>query len=134
MLSPNTRYAAYLVFRLSDTNYGLHSCSKASVKFVRENGTVHKKGETTSLYVVPPKRRREIGRRRWVRPPPVNIDGRLPIRRRSDCCFQLELAEFYIGQGDESCDVQIQFSETERLNWKRGLIVEGIELRSKESS
>ncbi|KAI3469739.1 hypothetical protein Pfo_026402 [Paulownia fortunei] len=130
MLSPKTNYAAYLVFKLSENHFGLECSSKGSVKFVKEN-TTEIEGEINTVYIVPPTYGRVMGRRRWVRMPVRNIDGRLPFTR-TDGWLEIELGEFFIAEGDE-CDVQIQLFETEHLNWKKGLIVEGIELRPKEA-
>lgn len=119
MLSPNTTYAAYLVFKLSEDHYGLDCSSKAAVQLVRENGGEVEGGEPTTIYVVPPTRR------------PYSFRSRLSSGR-SDGWLEIKLGQFFIGEGDQ-CRVQIQVSETEWLNWKRGLIVQGMELRPKEA-
>jgi hypothetical protein len=112
LLSPNTNYAAYLVFKLSDDHYGLDCSSKALVKCVGES-TTESEGKISTVYVVPPTHWR---------------DGR---RTRADGWMEIELGEHYIAEGDDD-NVQCGLFETESLNWKGGLIVEGIELRPKE--
>ncbi|EYU32966.1 hypothetical protein MIMGU_mgv1a019579mg [Erythranthe guttata] len=131
MLSPGTVYEAYLVFKLSEEHYGLDCYSKASIKLVRENGTEIGNEMTSSIFIVPPTQRRVIWRRRRRRslPGQINADNRIS-RIGRDGWFEIELGNFFIGEGDQF-DAQIEFLEIEQLNWKRGLIVEGIELRPK---
>ncbi|KAK6138913.1 hypothetical protein DH2020_027353 [Rehmannia glutinosa] len=130
MLSPKTNYSAYLVFKLSENHYGLHCSSKASVKVVKES-TTKTEGDINTVYIVPPTNRRVKFRCRRPRLLPLrNAEGRVPFSR-TDGWLEIELGEFFIDEGDEF-DVQIQLCETEHLNWKKGLIVEGIEVRPKE--
>lgn len=144
MLSPKTTYAAYLVFKLSEYQFGLNCPLKASVQLVRENGSEVEGGEPTSIYMT---RLRVVGHCRRRRPPrpQVNIQGGVSRSRwlagnrigrsmsRSDGWLEMELGQFFMGEGDNRCHVQLELSETEQLNWKRGLIVQGIELRPKEA-
>ncbi|EYU32965.1 hypothetical protein MIMGU_mgv1a023724mg [Erythranthe guttata] len=136
LLSPNTNYAAYLVFKLMEDHEGLDCPSKASIKFVREkNGSVIEKVDKTisNVYIVP----RVMGRRRRIRRTRGGLPGTTPNDRvsrvRSDGWLEIELGDFFICEGDKF-DIQIDVSETKHLNWKRGLIIEGIELRPKEVS
>ncbi|GFP95911.1 F-box protein at2g02240 [Phtheirospermum japonicum] len=119
ILSPNTNYAAFLVFKLSEEYYGLDGSSKASVKVVKDSTTKKTEGDDniTTVYIVPPRR--------------VKFRGRVPSSRE-DGWLEIELGEFFVDEGDE-CDVLIQLDETEHLNWKKGLIVEGIEVRPKQT-
>lgn len=71
-------------------------------------------------------------RERWGRWPETDPDCRFSCRR-TDGWLEIELGQFYNAEGDDICDVHIQLSETEQLNWKKGLIVDGIELRPSES-
>ncbi|KAL7105441.1 hypothetical protein ACP275_07G044600 [Erythranthe tilingii] len=133
LLSPNTNYAAYLVFKLMEDHEGLDCSSKASIKFVREkNGSEIEEVDKTisNVYIVPRVMGRRIRRRGGLSE--TNADDRVS-RVRSDGWLEIELGDFFICDGDKF-DIQVQVYETEHLNWKRGLIIEGIELRPKEVS
>ncbi|KAL0348996.1 UNVERIFIED_CONTAM: F-box protein PP2-B13 [Sesamum angustifolium] len=60
-----------------------------------------------------------------------NTDARVPCRR-IDGWLEQELGEFLVAEGDNR-DVEAKLSGTEILYRKGGLIVEGIEVRPKES-
>nr|GMD67860.1 F-box protein PP2-B10-like [Ipomoea batatas] len=117
MLSATTDYAAYLVFRLSDTAYGLES-AKSLVRFVSQESDEEAEN-----------------RANWV-----NLFGGEPSggsqtsnelpRERSDGWMEVEMGSFYNDQGDDG-DVEARLIEISDLNWKSGLIVEGIEFRPK---
>ncbi|CAI9780490.1 unnamed protein product [Fraxinus pennsylvanica] len=118
MLSLTTNYAAYLVFKIHRNSFGLDEPSKASVKLVQQSG------ENNIVYLKRPTREklRQLGVR--------NIDSRLAKERR-DGWMEIELGEYFNDNGDGG-DIQMQLRETEKLEWKSGLIIEGIELRPKE--
>ncbi|CAI9778241.1 unnamed protein product [Fraxinus pennsylvanica] len=120
MLSPKTNYGAYLVFKLLENSYGFNSPLKASVKLVQ-----HGIGENNTVCLKQPIRRH--GR---LRRPVLQFDGWLPKERR-DGWMEIELGEYFNDGGDEG-DIQMQLFDIEKLHWKHGLIVEGIELRPKE--
>nr|GLL41266.1 F-box protein At2g02240-like [Ipomoea trifida] len=117
MLSATTDYAAYLVFRLSDTAYGLES-AKSLVRFVSQESDEEAEN-----------------RANWV-----NLFGGEPSggsqtsnelpRERSDGWMEVEMGSFYNDRGDDG-DVEARLIEIWDLNWKSGLIVEGIEFRPK---
>lgn len=149
LLSLNTNYAAYLVFKTTENSYGLETVAKASVSFAAATGTssggartgdlVEPEGD--SVYLKTPTyihdlrygwRRPGMRPRRARRPRPEHeIDGRVP-RQRNDGWQEVLLGEFVNDEGDG--DVEIKVSETKILNWKRGLILEGIELRPKKEA
>ena len=65
-------------------------------------------------------------------PRPENeIDGRVP-RERSDGWQEILLGEFFNDEGVGYLEIKI--SETKIWNYKRGLILEGIEIRPKEEA
>ncbi|KAH6816323.1 hypothetical protein C2S51_021143 [Perilla frutescens var. frutescens] len=111
MLSPNTRYFAWLKYVFTVVDDGLDVPSKSSIKFVKKDGTVTE-GETNTVYLVEPRNRGHDGRISWAL-----YDG----------WYGIELGEFVIGEGD-NFDIHFEVSETERLNKKKGLIIEGIEI------
>ncbi|KAL2485445.1 F-box protein PP2-B10 [Abeliophyllum distichum] len=112
-----SRFAEHISCSKSFRNsYGLESRSKASVKLVQQSISDVEGGNNT-VYL--------------ERPTHVqDIDGRMPEERR-DMWMEIELGEYFNDEGDEG-DIQMQLLETEILGWKRGLIIEGIELRPKE--
>lgn len=120
LLSPKTTYVAWLVYMFTVRDDGLDVRSKASIKFVKEDGT-ETAGESSTIYLVIPDDRSM-----------ASMDGRLSWAVEDDW-YEIELGEFAVGEGD-SFDVHIEVSETERLNVKKGLIVEGIALRPKYRS
>ncbi|KAE8670272.1 hypothetical protein F3Y22_tig00112159pilonHSYRG00143 [Hibiscus syriacus] len=109
ILSPNTNYAAYLVFRL-------------------------RRRHTSGF------RRRTVGLN-------VNIDGMVPreaqrvsldsrdepqhVRERGDEWMEVEMGEFWSECGDDGT-VEFGLKEIDTSYHKRGLIIEGIEIRPKD--
>ncbi|CAI9778243.1 unnamed protein product [Fraxinus pennsylvanica] len=120
-----TNYAAYLVFKTHQNSYGLDSSSKASVKLVQQS-IAEIEGKNNIVYLKQPTRRHGRLRQLGVK----NIDGWLAKERR-DGWMEIELGEYFNDKGDEG-DIQMQLLEIEKLHWKGGLIIEGIELRPKE--
>ncbi|XP_040374957.1 putative F-box protein PP2-B12 isoform X2 [Rosa chinensis] len=104
-LSPGTTYAAYLVYQLSQHRYGLESPLVSRISYQQSDVvTVHR----------------------------VILDPRPPLPRardRGDGWIEVEIGEFFIEQGDD--DDIVECSVKEVSNSKRGLIVEGIEVRPK---
>ncbi|KAK4485271.1 hypothetical protein RD792_007903 [Penstemon davidsonii] len=129
MLSPRTTYEAYLVFKL-EGSHGLDCSVKASIKLVKENSATESEKETNIVYIVTPTYDRNRRRRRGV-PARDAIEGRFS-RKRLDGWMELELGEFFIGEELDEGEVQAELLETEHGIWRRGLVVEGIEIRPKE--
>ncbi|CAH1451182.1 unnamed protein product [Lactuca virosa] len=112
MLSQNSTYVAYLVFRTTSNSKGLSVTSKTTVSF-NGIGMV-----TENVYLQRPKAC-EIWQENDVFP-----------HRRKDGWMEIKLGEFEYNEGD-SGEVEMTFEEVKDLHWKEGLIVEGIELRPK---
>ncbi|CAI9090937.1 OLC1v1025833C2 [Oldenlandia corymbosa var. corymbosa] len=153
MLSPDTNYAAYLVFTRKSGFYGFdHPPAETSVGF---SGQEHKKHDVQ----FDPEGAEEIRRARMVprwmrrrfnfRQPGVmgeayhhqpgiggqpegeiNTSARI-AKRRADEWMEVELGEVFI-TGGEDMDVEISLLEVKGGNWKSGLAIEGIEIRPKE--
>lgn len=123
MLSPKTTYAAYLVFKLDGRASGLDVPAKTSVRILWETEQAVE-AETCNAFLKPPS-----PSRRSYRYVPIQQNDRLPMNRM-DGWMEIELGEFYNDQGDHG-QVEMLLKETEKLNWKFGLIVEGIEVRPK---
>ncbi|KAG5531263.1 hypothetical protein RHGRI_026018 [Rhododendron griersonianum] len=120
MLSPNTTYAAYLIFKFTGQkrHYGLESLPvKASVRFVKEGEDGYEDDNSSIVFLT----LQTLG----------NLDrgqnGRLP-QMREEGWMEIELGEFYNDEGDDG-EVEVRLREIS--DWKSGLIVEGIEVRPK---
>ncbi|KAE9450677.1 hypothetical protein C3L33_17420, partial [Rhododendron williamsianum] len=84
MLSANTTYAAYLIFKMAD-HYGFESLPvKSSVRFVKELDEGYQDDMSCTVYLT-------LGTVRSLR---REQNGRLPQRRR-DGWMEIELGEFY---------------------------------------
>ncbi|KAM7462036.1 hypothetical protein LguiA_030157 [Lonicera macranthoides] len=103
MLSPVTTYAAYLVYKVSPSIHDRIGPVKASVRFLGDE----------------------------VEPEITVVNLKQQGNMRTDGWMEIELGEFFSDHGDGG-EVEMQLKETEILNGKYGLIVEGIEVRPKE--
>ncbi|KAM3245062.1 hypothetical protein ACQJBY_056410 [Aegilops geniculata] len=139
MLSPNSKYAAYMVFKLADEFIKLDfPFQQASISVGGNDST---RQVCLQAYMedgddgVP---RKHILRSSWkgYRPRtsrqsiPLADDVMLP-RKRADGWMEVELGEFYNGEGCDS-EVSVCLKETEGGVHKAGLIVWGIEIRTKQ--
>lgn len=125
MLSPNTTYVAYFVFMVGDNFHGFENLPiEVSVRFV--DGAADEGSLTTACLHVPQRRPRH-GRSWWSRSSIVQ-DGVQLEQVRGDGWKEVKLGEFF-----NEChgEVEMRLSEIRVLNWKTGLIVQGIELRPK---
>ncbi|KAL8240199.1 hypothetical protein R6Q59_013554 [Mikania micrantha] len=110
MLSPNTTYAAYLVFRIIRDSSGLSVPAKTILNF---GGII---SETINVFLQQPEL--WMGRGAQAQAP------------RKDGWMDIKLGEFYYNDGDEG-EVGMGFQEHDDDVRKQGLIVEGIEIRPK---
>ncbi|XP_050373832.1 putative F-box protein PP2-B12 [Argentina anserina] len=106
-LSRGTTYAAYLVYQLSQHRYGFESPLVSRISYQQsEVGTVH------SVILDPTPAR---------------------ARNRRDGWIEVEIGEFFIEEGDDDDDGDVIECSVKEVSYsKRGLIVEGIEVRPKE--
>ncbi|KAG6498901.1 putative F-box protein PP2-B12 [Zingiber officinale] len=119
LLTPKTTYAAYLIFKLAYRSRGLDDPpQQASVK-------VGLRSSTTLVCLQP---RSAAARERRIRmgesDPPT-----LPLARDNGW-MEVAIGEFYNDEGEDG-EVAISFTEIKGGHWKKGLIVEGIEIRPK---
>ncbi|KAK9673276.1 hypothetical protein RND81_12G157300 [Saponaria officinalis] len=135
MLSPDTTYTAYLVFKMTETAYGFYS--PAQVTITTPGGQI----ETQKVYLkyedgeagnprhqMVPRRMILFNRIRtplFEAPPHPKM---LP-RERLDRWLEVEIGELFIGLGEDG-EVEMSVMEVAG-NWKSGLIVEGLEIRPK---
>ncbi|KAK6917112.1 Phloem protein 2-like [Dillenia turbinata] len=127
LLSPNTTYAAYLVFKLEDDHLGFTLDLEAAEVSVGTNAST---SQTHSAFLSPETRHQQ------------SISAQVPIEdmnqkieypnKRSDGWFEVELGEIFI-KGDAG-NLEMSVLETKRLHWKKGLIVQGIEVRPKKGN
>ncbi|KAF7081296.1 hypothetical protein CFC21_085253 [Triticum aestivum] len=145
MLSQDTTYAAYMVFKMADYYYGLNfpaqeaSVSSGATNLTREvclqageadenmhydegdDDEYEEEEEDVDEYY------RSLTNRRVV----YEENVALP-QRRADGWMELELGEF-LNEGGDDGEVSISLTETKSGKWKSGLIVQGIEIRCKKS-
>ncbi|XBI50009.1 hypothetical protein VPH35_113485 [Triticum aestivum] len=140
MLSPNSKYAAYMVFKLADEFIKLDfPFQEASISVGGNDYSTRQ--VCLQAYMedgddgVP---RKHILRCSWEDyMPHTNCDA-IPLtddvmlpRKRADGWMEVELGEFYNGEGCGS-EVSVCLKETKGGVWKTGLIVWGIEIRTKQ--
>ncbi|KAF5786335.1 putative phloem protein [Helianthus annuus] len=137
ILSPNTTYVAHLVFMATSEAYGFEY-HPVEVCF----GPYEKNSQTRMVYLDPqaqsrrrlrPKRRigifgRGIFANYDVVPPPCEENCPKP---RQDGWFEVEIGEYFNKGGDE-VELEMSVMEVKGGNWKRGLIIHGIEIRPKK--
>ncbi|KAL3725696.1 hypothetical protein ACJRO7_030689 [Eucalyptus globulus] len=135
MLSPETHYAAYLVFKITPASHGFEfqpvevearfagdeaGKREHSVYLSRENNNTH--GWQSW------QRFRHAGGSLMLAS--AEGSGNYPKERR-DGWSEIELGEFLTKEGQDG-EVEMSVMETKGGNWKAGLVVEGIEIRPKD--
>ncbi|CAK9154652.1 unnamed protein product [Ilex paraguariensis] len=112
MLSPNTTYAAYLVFKLPENKEAYEVTAKSSVRFLAEiqDGA---EASNNRVYLKTATKRTK---------PQNRVDG----------WMEIEMGEFKNDHGDGG-ELEIQLTDIMNLTWFSCPIVEGIELRPKEN-
>ncbi|KAG5532816.1 hypothetical protein RHGRI_027190 [Rhododendron griersonianum] len=146
MLSPNTTYAAFFVFKSTAGAYGFeYQPAEVAV------GVSGSESETQSVYLDPEggqrlqyqivprnpvfRRSFSIGNRWRQRTTSVlngdSCDRKYP-KARGDGWMEIEMGEYFNkGGGGEDEELEMSVMEVERGDWKSGLIVQGIEIRPK---
>ncbi|CAL9097607.1 unnamed protein product [Musa acuminata var. zebrina] len=139
MLSGRRTYAAYLIFRLADWSRGLgHPPQEASVTMGVQHSSTHvvrlQPNDSSS---------RVRARRNRIRFGPLLRWGAMMLEiaadqeaaaevgdARDDGWMEAELGEFYIDEGEDG-EVEMSLMEVRGGHWKKGLIIQGIEIRPK---
>uniref|UniRef100_A0A5B6Z146 Putative F-box protein PP2-B10-like n=1 Tax=Davidia involucrata TaxID=16924 RepID=A0A5B6Z146_DAVIN len=139
LLSLETSYAAYLVFRSSTGTYGFEY--QPAEGWVGISGD---EGETRTVYLDPeeggeqrhgyqhpiiPRRIGMFSNNIMLRQPRES-SGQYP-KMRGDGWMEIELGE-YFSRGGEDGELGMSLMEVKGGDWKSGLIVQGIEIRPKE--
>lgn len=116
MLSSKTKYAAHLIFKLSDYAVGLdYPPQEASVKLGTQS--------STNLVCLQPDNNQDTDE---------EATGHVVPQSRGDGWMEIKLGEFYNdGEEGEDDEVVISLLEVKGGHWKSGLIIEGIEIRPK---
>ncbi|KAM7469912.1 hypothetical protein LguiA_008095 [Lonicera macranthoides] len=128
ILSPNTKYGAYLIIKISDRAFGLNSIpSEISVEtsdrvcyntaYLRDQCNYEKQQMAMLFY---------NNRMQMLKERVSKGDGRVP-EERGDGWMEIELGEFFSNVRDE--EVKMRLMEVKGLQLKGGLIIEGIEVR-----
>ncbi|XP_045809077.1 putative F-box protein PP2-B12 [Trifolium pratense] len=117
LLSPNTQYAAYAVFKMIEP-WGFQN-RPVELSVSVEGGH----SSTTNVCLDPIVEGTPHPRVVGLQSPSVRTDGWLEI----------EMGEFF-NSGIENEEVHMNFMEIKGGNWKRGLFLEGIEVRPKEDN
>ncbi|KAK9292576.1 hypothetical protein L1049_020550 [Liquidambar formosana] len=112
MLSPDTTYGAYLVCKYANAR-GLGGIADAFV------GIIGGESCTQTVYLEP----------LLQAAVPGEGDGPYP-KQRGDGWFEIELGE-YVHEGGGEEELEMSLREVKTLNWKHGLIIQGIEIRPK---
>ncbi|KAJ6820137.1 F-box protein PP2-B10-like isoform X1 [Iris pallida] len=135
VLSPNTTYAAHLVFKLvGETSSFTHPPQKVSVK-AGDNESSH------TVRLQPPtfnyRRHYPHGllfdddEEEETEETTEGDDASLPCSR-ADGWMEVEMGEFFNKEGEDG-EVEMSLMEVEGGHWKNGLIIHGIEVRPKKN-
>ncbi|XP_071702344.1 putative F-box protein PP2-B12 [Rutidosis leptorrhynchoides] len=145
MLSADTRYVAYLVYKSTPNTYGFEY-HPAEVSVGLSGVEITDERQVKTVFLDPEVYQRQgyeqgqiPGRRRGMFNPFSRLGGQYNVgpplngpKPRPDGWRELELGEFVIGKEKEG-EVEMNVLEVKGGNWKGGLIVQGIEIRPKPS-
>ncbi|KAI3778248.1 hypothetical protein L2E82_07401 [Cichorium intybus] len=139
MLSPNTTYAAFIVFKSTSETYGFEyqpaevSIGISGLETQTQTVLLEPEAEQRRRYPVVPRRRMGMYHRRHLPNPtaPVTpISNSNGPKQREDGWLEIELGEYYIEKGGEG-ELEMSMTEVKGGNWKGGLLIQGIEIRPK---
>nr|GMC91535.1 F-box protein PP2-B15-like [Ipomoea batatas] len=134
-LSPNTKYGAYMVMKMTDGAFGLDAIPwEMSVSVGNDQETtagtayLRKPAEVVAKqwleYALYRNRKEKLKSR-------VNGSGtERQLRERGDGWMEIELGEFFTGEENEG-EVTMRFTEVNGCHVKGGLVIQGIEIRPK---
>ncbi|GJW72455.1 F-box protein PP2-B10-like protein [Tanacetum coccineum] len=141
MLSPNTLYTAFIVFKSTSETYGFEyqpaevSIGISGLESQTQTVFLEPEGETRRVRPVVPRRRMGMfNRGRVANPNPIvpispSTNGNGP-KQREDGWMEIELGEYFIKKGEEG-ELEMSMTEVKGGNWKGGLVIQGIEIRPK---
>ncbi|KAL3523400.1 hypothetical protein ACH5RR_016234 [Cinchona calisaya] len=142
MLSPDSTYAAYLVFSSRTRTYGFeYQPAEASIVISGQEGqkqAVHLDpdgAQRLRQHIRPRRRRGVFGLRQAAlmsQPETIPTDSDVQYaKQRGDGWMEAKLGEIFIN-GGQDVELDMSLMEIKGGNWKSGLIVQGIEVRPKE--
>ncbi|XP_056168802.1 F-box protein PP2-B11-like isoform X2 [Syzygium oleosum] len=124
LLSANTYYAAYFIFKFVHGNYGFEN---QEVEVSISSGYAV---ERCIIFLDPDGRLRQQYQTTQERPAATEVQARekqIP-RDRGDGWKEVDLGEFFVSDPPAG-DIRISLREVKTNKWKSGLVIEGIELR-----
>ncbi|XP_076882592.1 F-box protein PP2-B11-like [Bidens hawaiensis] len=148
MLSPNTVYVAFMVFKSTSETHGFDSQPAEVLVGLRglESQThtvflIAQGGEARRRY---PTRMGMFHRVREANPIPSlnrsrslslvtvvgSSNGNVP-KQRKDGWMEIELGEYFVKEGEEGGELVMSMKEVKGRNWKGGIVIQGIEIRPK---
>ncbi|CAI9295519.1 unnamed protein product [Lactuca saligna] len=140
MLSPNTTYVAFIVFKSTSETYGFEyqpaevSIGISGLETQTQTVLLEPESEERRRYPVVPRRRMGMFHRRHLPNHPVvvpvNTQSSKGPKQREDGWLEIELGEYYIKKGEEG-ELEMSMTEVKGGNWKGGLLIQGIEIRPK---
>ncbi|KAF5805474.1 putative phloem protein [Helianthus annuus] len=144
MLSPNTVYVAFMVFKSTSETHGFDNQpaevsmgingleSQTHTVFIDPEGG----GERRRYPVVPRRgmgmllRGREPNPNLTRSPSPVTVSSNDKVpKEREDGWVEIELGEYLVKKGEG--ELVMSMKEVKGRNWKGGLVIQGIEIRPK---
>ncbi|XP_010241135.1 PREDICTED: putative F-box protein PP2-B12 isoform X1 [Nelumbo nucifera] len=140
MLSTATNYVAYLVLKFVEGGRGLDTQpAEASVRFVGGGGACN---GPRNVFLKPntygqqrPSIEERLGYLRNTTQLVSRLlqiaEGQFP-REREDGWMEIQMGEFFNGPGEDG-EVEMSLMEVKGGHWKSGIIIQGIELRPKQS-
>ncbi|PIN01477.1 hypothetical protein CDL12_26011 [Handroanthus impetiginosus] len=143
MLSPNTNYAAYLVFTCKSRGaYGFDfqpaegSVSVSGHENEKRSICLDPEGERRQRYQIVPRHmglfyhRVAFVQRQHRENAAMDQNTQYP-KKRDDGWMEVELGEYFVKEGEDG-DLEMSLMEVKAGNWKSGIIIQGIEIRPKE--
>ncbi|XP_065852101.1 F-box protein VBF-like [Euphorbia lathyris] len=132
MLSRNTRYGAYIVFKVTENAYGLDIIPcEVSIEVgnqIRSRSCAYLCTNKHKMQKLLYKNRMEMLESRLINGDEV----RVPRKREDELWMEIELGDFFVnGEIDEEEEVKMNLKEVKGQHLKGGLVIEGIEVRPK---
>ncbi|XP_019157051.1 PREDICTED: F-box protein PP2-B13-like isoform X2 [Ipomoea nil] len=137
-LSPNTKYGAYMVMKMTDGAFGLDAIPcEMSVAVGNDDDQLETTAGTAYL-----RKPAEVAAKQWLeyalyRNRKEKLKSRVngggeerQLRERGDGWMEIEVGEFFAGEENEG-EVTMRFTEVNGCHVKGGLVIEGIEIRPK---
>ncbi|WCJ18299.1 F-box protein PP2-B15 [Euphorbia peplus] len=129
MLSPNTKYGAYLKMKICNRAYGLDSIpSELSVEVGNQVSSCLTYLHCQNWRKQPQVSLENTTYTQMLEPSVKDMCGQMS-RKRDDVWNEIELGEFFTGECDE--EVKMILMEIKGCQLKGGLVIEGIEVRPK---